>query len=280
MLTRYLVLVFGEAESHAWQANLAALSLLAHAPAPMEVVIASDRPQRYAWLCRDPRVRVHVVDQATMAAWRGAHGFFWRIKLECIRSQIDGSAAVVYLDSDVLARRDLAPLVERLARGEVAMHEPEQRLASSKRRGDRALYALTGGKSWGGLAVDQGTVMWNAGVVGVGPAGKELVERALGTCDTLCAGIGNHTLNEQFSLSLALAATGRLIPAKEWLDHYWGNKPGYQTAITQQLSDMLIAGMSPAEAAELVRAKPIQLPVHVRRRRWHAWVARRLNLPS
>src|SRR5256885_2131931 len=82
--------------------------------------------------------------------------------------------------------QDLAPMVARIEAGEVAMHEPEQRLAAGKRRGDRALYALTGGRSWGGLPVDATTVMWNAGVVGVGAGRRDAVDRALAACDTLC----------------------------------------------------------------------------------------------
>ena len=278
MLTRYLFMVFGDGDEHYAQAHLAALTVLAYAPSPCEVVLATNSTARVAWLATHPLVRVAALDEATLTRWRGTSGFFWRVKLECIRAQLDPAQALVYLDSDTYARRDLGALVEALGQGAVLMHEPENQLSSSRRSGDRRLYRQLASRSWSGLAVDAQTRMWNAGVVAVGRDGRAVIERALALCDELCATIGNHALNEQLALSLALQATGRLAPARPWIDHYWGNKRDHLPAIHAQLCRILLHGLTPAQAVQQVLANPILLPLHVRRRRWEQWLGRVLHL--
>jgi hypothetical protein len=278
MLTRYLYMVFGDGDEHYAQAHLSALTVMSHAPAPWEVVLATDRPGRFSWLGQAEHCRVVALDAATLARWRGAHDFFWRVKLECIQAHLDPALAVVYLDSDTYARRDLAALVMSLQDGAVMMHEPEQVLATSSRSGDRKFYRSLGGATPQGLVIDRGTRMWNAGVVAIGPGGAGLLARAIAICDELCARIGNHSLNEQLALTLSLAASGRLIPAQPWIDHYWGNKRDHLPAINALLTRLFVSGMSPREAAAEAGAHPILLPLHVRRRRWQQWLGRRLHL--
>ncbi|MBA2481756.1 MAG: hypothetical protein H0V44_13920 [Planctomycetes bacterium] len=276
MLTRYLFLVFGPAETHYWQAHHAILSVLAHAPEPREVLVVTTHPQRFSWLSQ--AIRIQPVDDATLTRWKGARGFFWRIKLECIRANAATDAAVVYCDSDILVRRDLSPLVAALAQGSVAMHEPEYLLSASRRRGDRALYRAVADKTFSSVQVDAATWMWNAGVVAVGPGQRELIETALEACDELCAATGNHNLAEQFALSISLAATGRNRPAREWIDHYWGNKPGFIASITEQQATILAEGMTIAQACAHVRDHPIHRPLRVRERWWQRWIQRRFGV--
>jgi hypothetical protein len=271
-------MTFGDGDEHYAQAHLAALSLLAHAPEPRELHLATDRPARFTWLARAPGVRVTTLDEATLTRWRGASGFFWRIKLECIRAHLAPGAALVYVDSDTIARRDLSPLVSALQTGATMMHEPEQVLAKSRRRGDRALWQALGGRSFGGIAVDERATMWNAGVVAVGETDHVLIDRAIAICDELCAAIGNHPLNEQFALSLALASGRRIAPARPWIDHYWGNKPDHLKAIGALLGRVLGEGMPPLAAAGWVRDHPISLPLHVKRPWWKKRIANALKI--
>src|SRR5580658_6755231 len=130
-------MVLGEGTEHYAQVHLAAASVLAWAPAGDEVVVASDRPGRLRWLASEPRIRISELDQPTLDAWRGPSGFFWRIKLALIQAHCQDDHALVYLDSDTYARRDLAGLGARLAAGARLMHEPEELLAASRRRGNR-----------------------------------------------------------------------------------------------------------------------------------------------
>lgn len=278
VLTRWLFLVFGESDEHYAQAHLAALTLLAHAPEPRELLLATDHPARFAWLARAPGVRVAALEPAQLTAWKGAHGFFWRIKLMAIRAHLPDDGALVYLDSDTFARSPLGPLVARLASGARLMHERERPLAESRRRGDRTLWAACRGRDFGGVRVAEDAAMWNAGVVGVGPDGGPAIDRAIAACDAFCAAFGNHNLNEQFALSLALAEGGRLEPASPWIDHYWGNKPDHARAIGAQLGRILGDGLDPLAAAAWVAANPIRLPLHVRRPWWKKALARRLGV--
>jgi hypothetical protein len=276
--TRWLFLVFGDGEEHYAQAQLAALSVLAWSPPEDEIAISTTYPGRVRWLARERRVRVDALDAPTLTAMRGPHDFFWRAKIACILANHTPDANLVYLDSDTYARSDLGGLARALEAGACCMHEREAVLGSSRRRGDRALWAAAGGRTWAGVEAAPTLAMWNAGVVGVGAHGRPLLERALEACDQLCGAAGNHPLAEQFALSLSLGASGKLQAARGWIDHYWGNKPDHLKAINAQLGQILGAALEPDEAAALVRAHPIRAPLHVKRRRWQQWLARRLHL--
>ncbi len=276
--TRWLFMVLGDGEEHYLQVHLAAASVLAWMPGDDRIVIASDRPDRLRWLASDPRIALSAIDAATLERWRGSHGFFWRLKLACIQAHQLDDQALVYLDSDTYARSDLAGITARLADGACLMHEPEELLATSRRRGNRQLWQAAGGRSWCGVEADRSTRMWNAGVVALAPRDAVLARRALEICDALCAATGIHSLHEQLALSLSLGAGGRLEPAEPWIDHYWGNKRDHLVAITARLALALAEGRTPAEVAKEVRRRPILLPLHIKRRPWQKWLARLLHV--
>jgi hypothetical protein len=267
--TRYVLFVFGDRIATHCQAWLALLTTMAHAAGPAEFVVLTDRPAYYAWF--GTRVAALPVTPATMAAWKGASGFFWRMKIEAVRMAAGlGPAHIVYLDSDILARQPLAPLSAGLAAGAVFMHEREFALGASRRRGHRQLARQVIGTSALGVAVTADTAMWNAGVVAVGAGQHALLDQALERCDAFCRS-GSHTLLEQLAFSVSLATTGRLAPASAWFDHYWGNKPGFQASITAQLAELRVRGLGLEEAIALVAAQPIRRPLMVRRRWWNRY---------
>jgi hypothetical protein len=269
--TRYALFVFGDHIATHCQAWLALLTTMAHAGQPAEFVVLTDHPALYAWF--GSRVSALPVTEATMREWRGSSGFFWRMKIQAVRYAASlGPAHVVYLDSDILARQPLAPLSAALAAGAVFMHEREFALGTSRRRGHRQLARQLVGTSSAGVTVTADTAMWNAGVVAVGAAHHGLLDQTLERCDAFCRS-GTHTLLEQLAFSVSLSTTGRLGPASAWFDHYWGNKPGFQHAITAQLAELQVRGMHVEQAIAFVAAHPIQRPLMVRRRWWNRYFA-------
>lgn len=268
---RIVLLTFGDKIETHWQAHHCLLTTMAHAPAGSEYVIVTDRADHYRWF--GDRVRFLPVDQARLAAWKGQHGFFWRVKLEAVlaAARLDGagSAHTCYLDSDILCRRPLDDFAAALGAGDAFMHLQESVFAHAKRSSHRTLRDHLVGKAVAGLPITSGNAMWNAGVVAVGAGRVELLERALALCDGIITADYTHRLAEQFAFSAALQSSGRLRPAEAWFDHYWDNKPGFQQAITEQLGTFLVRGMGVEEATAFVRAHPIQRPLSVRRRWYH-----------
>ena len=280
---RYVTLAYGDAPGVYRQSLMLLLSLVAHAPEPYELVVATDRPECYVWF--GTRVEIEYLDFARLTAWKGPSPFSMRQKLELARaatptpesglSRIPPSATVL-LDSDVLAVKPLGPFVERLRAGDVFMHKKEYVLSESRRAGNRKLWgALQRSKQFAFTAED---AMWNSGVLGVPSADRPLLDQSIDLYDRLGADGLRHFATEQLVEGVIFGRTGRLRAADEWFVHYWGNKPGYDAEIARRLADAFIEGLTVKEAAGRLRASPIDLPVEVRRSRAEklaSWLDRR-----
>jgi hypothetical protein len=255
---RYVTLAYGDAPGVYRQSLMLFLSLVAHAPEPYELVVATDRPECYVWF--GTRVEIEYLDAARLAAWRGPRPFSMRQKLELIRAAAAPfEGAVVLLDADVLARQPLEAFVAALHGGDLFMHKHEYVLSHSRRRGNRALWASLKGQ---GIGADAS--MWNSGVLAIPSADRGLLDEALALYDRLDAAGVRHFATEQLVEGVVLGRTGRLKPAEEWFVHYWGNKRGYDAEIARRLADAFIEGLSVKEAAKRYRERPIDLPVEVR----------------
>jgi hypothetical protein len=257
------------------------VSLVAHAPEPYELVVATDRPECYVWF--GTRVEIEYLDPARLEAWRGPAPFSMRQKLELIRAAtVPSREAIVLLDADVLARKPLDPFVARLRAGELFMHKKEYVLSESRRSGNRKLWAslrahdlpaVAGAAGEGGFRVDD--AMWNSGVLGIGSADRSLLDDSLVLYDKLAAAGLRHFATEQLVEGVVLGRTGRLNPAEEWFAHYWGNKAGYDAEIARRLADAFIEGLSVKDAAARYRDRPIDLPVEIRqtkRQKFARWI--------
>ena len=112
---RYVTLAYGDAPGVYRQSLMLLLSLVAHAPEPYELVVATDRPECYVWF--GTRVEIEY-PRRTAARRPGADPTRSRCArssslLQRRRGRSDGS--IVLLDADVLAAANLSPFVERSA---------------------------------------------------------------------------------------------------------------------------------------------------------------------
>src|SRR6188474_3459565 len=138
-LVRYVTLAYGDAPGVYRQSLMLLVSLVAHAPEPYELVVATDRPEDYVWF--GTRVEIEYLDAARLEAWRGPAPFSMRQKLELIRAAtVPGKDAIVLLDADVLARKPLDQFAAGLRAGDLFMHKHEYVLSQSRRRGNRRLW--------------------------------------------------------------------------------------------------------------------------------------------
>jgi hypothetical protein len=261
------------------------LSLVAHAPEPYELVVATDRPECYVWF--GTRVEIEYLDFARLTAWRGPSPFSMRQKLELARAATPTPesglsrvppVATVLLDADVIAVKPLRPFVDRLMAGQLFMHKREYVLAESRRAGNRRLWASLRQSPEFEFRADD--AMWNSGVLAVPTADRALLDQSIALYDRLGAAGLRHFATEQLVEGVIFGRTGRLHAAEEWFVHYWGNKPGYDAEIARRLADAFIEGLTVKEAAARYRESPIDLPVEARRtpsEKLRRWLQRRVN---
>jgi hypothetical protein len=265
---------FGDRAEWFAQAHLAILTALAWSPPPCEVIVATDRPDWYWWF--GDRVGFLYLAPATIEEWSGEQRFVWRIVLKAmVETAFRGPEAAdfLYLDVDTLVRRPLDDLLATLDRGDVFLDRLESPLA---RRGGRhrALWNQVRGRTFEGFRVDRTTQMWNSGVVAVGARHRHLLEQSLRLCDAMTAAGVQSGLVEQIAQSIVLQSTGRLRESRAWIDHYWGNKAGFNASVREQLVTLLMRRMSIADAMEYVRAYPIHCQLRIKPRWWHRHLRR------
>jgi hypothetical protein len=262
-VTRYVTLAYGDAPGVYRQSLMLLVSLVAYAPEPYELVVATDRPECYVWF--GTRVQIEFLDGGRLAGWRGPSPFSMRQKLElALAATVPSIGAMVLLDADVLAARPLGPFADRLRAGALFMHKHEYVLSQSRRSGNRKLWEILRALPAGVGEFRDDDAMWNSGVLAVPAQDRALLEESLALYDRLGAAGVRHFATEQLVEGVVLGRTGRLQPAAEWFTHYWGNKPGYDAAIARRLADAFIEGMTVKEAAARYRANPIDLPIEVR----------------
>jgi hypothetical protein len=262
---RYVTLAYGDAPGVYRQSLMLLVSLMAHAPDPFEVVVATDRPERYVWF--GTRVEIEYVDRSLLEAWKGSDPFSMRQKIALLRAAWPDRGHIVLLDADVLARRNLTPFVAALVDGRLFMHKREYQFGRTRRVGNRRLWHSLRGRTFGTWTINPDDAMWNSGVIGVGAADRPLIDEALQLYDAMGIAGVRHFATEQLVEGVVLGRTGRLRSAEEWFAHYWGNRSAYDAEIARRLADAFIDGLSVKEAAARYRERPIDLPVEVRRTR-------------
>jgi hypothetical protein len=273
-MTRWGVLAYGPPPRRHTEAHGAILSAMAHAPANVEFVVLTDRPERYQWL--QDSVTIQHLDPAVLRRWRGPTDDPYRPKIEALRwLAADGAADVVLVDTDTLARRGLAPMLQRLEQGSFLLHAREYRLAAAPRRGDRMLKHEILHRSWNGITPGPETSMWNGGVIGCPRPRLEALDETLAVFDRMRPA-SRHFAVEQLAYSVVFEARGTVEEASPWIDHYWANRDYFSRAIEDELTALRMTGSTPREVAARWREHPISGPLDGRPTGWRK-IARRLG---
>lgn len=261
-VTRYVTLAYGDQPGVYRQSVMLLLSLVAFAPEPYELVVATDRPECFVWF--GTRVDIQYLDPSLLRSWQGPEPFSMRQKLMLLRTAWPETGEIALLDADVLARADLGPFVEGLRTGALFMHTREYTLSRSRRPGNRRLWKALQRTAVPGYTPSATDAMWNSGVIAASAGDGVLVDEAIALYDDLGRGGVRHFATEQLVEGLVLGRTGRLRAAAPWFTHYWGNKAGYDAEIARRLSEAFLEGLSVKEAAVQYARRPIDLPVEHR----------------
>lgn len=258
-VVRWIFLVAGEDPVFWKQATLAICSVLGRSQGRAKIVVYTDQPSRYVWL--RGFAQVEKLAPALLAEWIGPERFFFRAKPCLLLHHLDRhpSEAVFYLDSDTLCTDDPLALEARLQAGAFFMHCPEYRVCDNQTK-ERREYSkrLLNHPLADGLALRDDSIMWNAGLLGVHPKDRELVENVLKAVDAMTAlGLSPRTrLKEQLAFSLAAQATGRLEAIGDHFVHYWGNKDAWERWTDLWLINVLNAKYDPIAAGVAIAALP------------------------
>jgi hypothetical protein len=273
-VTRYVTLAYGTNPAVYRESVMMLVSLVAFAPEPYELVVATDRPDRYVWF--GTRVDIQYLDESLLRAWLGPRPFSMRQKLMLLRAAWPDSGAIVFVDADVVAKGDLSAFHDGLRTGSVFMYRREYTLSQTRRPGHRRVWTALRGTTLEGYTPSAQDAMWNSGIVGLPAVDRPLLDQAIALYDEMGRRGFRHFAAEQLAEGLVLGRTGRLRAAEPWFAHYWGNRAGYDAEIACRLSDAFLEGLSVADAAATYRRAAIELPVEVRAtrtqklRRWLA----------
>jgi hypothetical protein len=236
-----LFLTFGSNIKNHYQANFCMLSFLQQREQVNSIHMYTDHPEFYTHL--GEFVNVVPVTEQLLQEWKGEHDFFWRVKIKAIEDFMlkNGQNPVVYLDTDTFLHHDLRSFQQLLAQGIALMHEQEGKLSELGSKTEKTMWSQVQHKAFGGVTIDNGSSMWNAGVVAI-PVQKNLeaIRLALQICDDMCAAGVTRRLIEQFALSVALDKTYGLQAASPWIGHYWSTKEDWNEAITAFFLESLL----------------------------------------
>jgi hypothetical protein len=276
---RFAVLAVGERLELYQQAHGACLSVLGFYPTGCEVAIFTSHPGRFSWLGADPRVRVVPVAEDLLSDWQGPHRYLYRAKLCAARAAAAlGPAHVVLLDADTLARRPRGRLGEDLAGGRCVMHTAEKPLDA--RPATRKAFSRWYGRAFDGFELQPSTLVLNSGLVGIPAEQGEVVEQALRLNDALLETGVDYFAVEQVAWSVVVGRRPPVSFAVDLIDHYWGNKRAYLALVNRLLSEALLSGWSPRQAADAFTRLQVDVPLRVRDRWWHPRLLRFLKIPA
>lgn len=231
-MTNLLYLTFGTAPTIHWQASFSILSFLAHGWDEGEIVVMTDCPSAYSLF--ENRVKIITVAETQLRNWRGPTDNFFRAKIKALEACIAQSPNEdwLYLDADTFLFKAFEPIKTAFETGCPLLHLCEGRLSDLRSKTIRRLWAITKGRSFGGIQFDDETAMWNAGVIGLpGKGAPETIAHVLRVCDELCQEKIRPRLIEQLSFSVVLAHTGKLRATEDCIAHYWSNKPEWERFI-------------------------------------------------
>ncbi|MGH7728132.1 MAG: hypothetical protein ACREM2_05020, partial [Vulcanimicrobiaceae bacterium] len=229
---------------------------VSHGRGSYEIDLATDRPEFFARFCGDPRLRLLRADGAQLRAWRGAHDFILRMKIEFLRAFAAAHEGnFLYLDADVYPRRDFSSLFARIAGGEIFMHLPEGRVDRSPWNEPWHAFLRDTTVAVGGSAVRfaPNFVLWNAGVLGFSSRFAGALDDALDFVDDVYPRFPDR-LTEQVALTLCFARRMPLVAADDDFIHYWRFK-GFAGVVARLFETHRACGLD-----EIVRTSGRILP--------------------
>lgn len=247
-MKRLVILAYGR-ETEYQRAIFAVLSFWAWydgSKTDVHTLVFTDQPSAFAPYFEGLPVDYELLTPERLLDWRGPNQYVHRVKLACLAHtlQLHPNDDLLFCDSDTFFVAESDQLLQRLRPGTSLMHQREYRLedavgiyaAFHQARYPRKLLSLIDERTFrvGSQKVRfrKAQYSWNSGVLGLGAALAPAMPDILALNDEIYAHTGWFT-SEQIAFSLALPVLSRVIPAEQFVLHYWGQRQ-------KQLMDSLL----------------------------------------
>ncbi|MDH2997828.1 hypothetical protein A1D22_00565 [Pasteurellaceae bacterium LFhippo2] len=230
-----LLLTFGERLENHYQSTFCILSFLKD-PLINKVIVVTDRPEFYQFF--NDKIEIITINADTLNEWKKPYDFFWKIKIKAVEMVIDKypEQHLLYVDSDTFLATNLAKIHSELEQGNSLMHICESPLSAIGSKTLRNMYNSLNGKSFAGIAINEKSEMWNAGVIALPSSkAKDIIQLTIQSCDEMCATDCTRRLIEQFAFSISTKHLTPLKSCETTIGHYWGNKEEWNLAISRFL---------------------------------------------
>ncbi|MBC8109984.1 MAG: hypothetical protein H7Y04_02885 [Verrucomicrobia bacterium] len=184
----------------------------------VKIVVYTDKPEKFA----DYPVITEKLAAEKITEWRGEKDFVHRLKIKVLQDFFSKypQAALIYSDTDTAWLQDGYSLFEEIKNGTLYMHIREETLDSKTTLLGRKIYRFLKKNDFG-IPLD--TFMWNAGLIGMNEKKQDLLQEVLKLSDKMYAAYQKHVM-EQLAFSFIFQKYGRILPAENYVYHYWNFK--------------------------------------------------------
>lgn len=219
------------------------------------------------------RIALRLLTAGELDAWRGPHRFVYRTKPMMLREMAERHPGdpLLFLDADTFWQRSPAGVLARVGPRRAVMHAREEHLGDGTDRHMRNFSRHLRRLRFRGAPVDVDRWMWNSGAIGLAPEDFAVLDDWIAFLDEVVPGY-RRSIVEQYSLAMLLQQRGEILRCDDHLFHYWYQKDEYTAEVLRELE--VLRGLPLADALRRVRAAPVHVTFHERRRRRTPLLAR------
>jgi hypothetical protein len=200
-----------------------------HPESDVKIIVYTDTIALFNELFADKQLECVPVSAEQIKDWKGEISFVHRLKIKVIQDFFERyQGNVIYLDSDTCFTRNINTLWQSIAAGKLLMHTREGKVSDRinpvfKKLADFLSSNTIALRDGGRLNISPGTDMWNAGVLGLTPAHKHILDKVLLLTDSMYPVYPKHIV-EQFAFSYYFQQEGKVLAAEDYIYHYWNFK--------------------------------------------------------
>ena len=222
-----IYLAYGSVDLHA-EAVYSLLSYYKVARQAVQVLIYTDAAAAFEQvLGAQFEVRYPTVTPAEWQSWRGSSNKVYLLKIGVLSHAAQHYPGnLLFVDTDTIWQADPAPLFAQIGAGQAVMHVSEGRLVSGNTLSRKVYQQLKGQPFTVGerkYTVDETTVLYNSGVIGLASAATGRLPEVVALADQLYNAYNKHMM-EQLAFSLWFEADKAVVEAASYVLHYWNLK--------------------------------------------------------
>jgi len=223
--------------------------------------VFTDRAAHFASIA--DQADVHEMPPDQIRRWRGRYDFTHRLKPLLVQEMARRfpSETLLYLDADTFLVRPPEDVLSPIGPGRSVMHAREAHLCASGDYQMRNFRRHLSRLSFRGAPIDLDRWMWNAGVIGLDPAGFGLVDDWIAFIDEVWPRY-RRGLVEQYGIAMLVQQAGVVSSCEDAVVHYWYQKDEYTAAVRREVE--ALRRLPLPEILTHVRSHPVRIPFRER----------------